>query len=1029
MRILHISDLHYEKSNDYQKVIDALCQDINITAKEKSIDAIVCTGDVANKGKTSKSAEIVSILKQIQAAAEKDCPMIICPGNHDMDLASRDEIYQGIYERITSSQEANKVVSRASSDNIHLFGHIENYIKIARSIDENYYTENLLFFVKKITHNNIKVGFASLNSSWTTKGGGVQDYGHLFIGDTQIDSVLQELNDCQIKIAIMHHTLEWLSADERTAIQRSLSANFDALLCGHNHENNANQLFSNVGTLFTSNTGCIYQSSKYFNGYSIIDLDFQEKKWDVQAREYYYQRNEFDDSLRFARNGRKSYQINNNLETGGIVIPGAVMTAAQQRANTKLLSYSASDVAPKQVGAIFVEPPLALVSEKKFVTQEQDDNKTNELSVSISEIAEKNRDVLFLGKRESGKTILLHQIAVNRFMEFYGNAHLSLIIDIGTLPRLTLNAIIENALTFIDGELTKKDLVGLLNAGNILIGLDNIQLHNHEHVNLISEFCKTYPNARYIFVASEEIIDEMSLDSPPSFGRNPLVVYIHSLKNKQIKELVCKWFGDQSNLSRQKIKTVDQLINKLNIPKTPFLVSVLLWVIEQKPNVNLINQASAVEVLIEGLLEKFKESKSRSEYDSTIQQHFLADFALNIDQKETEWVTSLEFEEFVVQYFKKKGLEVSTRGFTDELLRKGLLFENNRKISFKFDCFRAFFLAKKFSENSNLWKAALDEYKIGKYITELDLFTGLHRNRMDVLEESRVLCHKLLVDSGMSIDLGLVEELGTEGHIFDELRLSAIEKEVFEDEIDDEIRENLTNRVEQPSIASIDHEESRKRQNPTNSNSQLNFISSLRAFSVILRNSELIDDIEMKQACLDDALKFWAQAMLTMLDITRKHKFDLGTESNFNALNINSESELRKFVKLLIPVATMALMAESLATPKLNTFVMQRVRDKQPAIRTFANFLLLDTLTREGANEIKALLKDHGRNSIISQTLFFKLMSMYTFGINNESLVLIRECLAEAFSALRGIKSKENSSIKARFLQHLDRQVKINKED
>ena len=117
-----------------------------------------------------------------------------------------------------------------------------------------------------------KVGIASLNSAWFTKGGGDGDYGKLFIAQHQIERANDALKECDIKIAIFHHPLEWLSPDEKSYIQNTLTNNFDLLLCGHMHNNNASSLASNLGNLFTSNTGCLFQTRDYFNGYSIIEI-------------------------------------------------------------------------------------------------------------------------------------------------------------------------------------------------------------------------------------------------------------------------------------------------------------------------------------------------------------------------------------------------------------------------------------------------------------------------------------------------------------------------------------------------------------------------------------------------------------------------------------------------------------------------------------------------------------------------------------------------------------------------------------
>ena len=61
MKLLHISDLHYQATAHQNQVISALCKDIKAQPK---VDAIVFSGDAAAKGQTTRE-NIESILNGV----------------------------------------------------------------------------------------------------------------------------------------------------------------------------------------------------------------------------------------------------------------------------------------------------------------------------------------------------------------------------------------------------------------------------------------------------------------------------------------------------------------------------------------------------------------------------------------------------------------------------------------------------------------------------------------------------------------------------------------------------------------------------------------------------------------------------------------------------------------------------------------------------------------------------------------------------------------------------------------------------
>lgn len=545
MRFLHISDLHITKSSDHSRTIEALCSDIEKANTAKEVNAIFCTGDIANRGDTSPEAIKLqtSILKKITESAP-GATFICCPGNHDINLRARDEIYNPIFTSIKSPDEANrlveKLIEKGRSD---IWAHLDGYIELSKTVSPHLYSDNILFTTKILALDGVSVGIASLNSTWRTFGGGTKDQNNLYVGERQIELALEEIKSCDLKIALMHHTLDWLAQDEKGRIQRVLADNFDAMLCGHNHNNNATNNTSTLGSLLISNTGCIYETREHYNGYSILDINIPEKQCRIEAREYYHERNSFDLSPRFSEGGSYVFALQKDSSTPHTSISNTAINAALEKANSKLLSFSASDIAPKHLSSIFVEPPLARKSEKNLVAQKNVKKRNENEFVNLHSLSQEEIDILFVGKRESGKSTLLNHIAVNMFMEFHGKARIGLLIDLSTLSKLTTASILTQAIEFLDNEITKKDLISLLDNGEALVILDSFNIHNSQHRRVVEELREKYPQPRYILATNEEVQDDLSLGNLPELKNNPTTIYIHSFKRKQTKELVSKWFG------------------------------------------------------------------------------------------------------------------------------------------------------------------------------------------------------------------------------------------------------------------------------------------------------------------------------------------------------------------------------------------------------------------------------------------------------------------------------------------------------
>ena len=96
--------------------------------------------------------------------------------------------------------------------------------------------------------NGIKVGISSLNSSWRCYGD--DDFQNILLGETQLNDNLKFIQDCEVKIALIHHQLDWLCSFEKKTIKSHIQKDYDLILSGHVHEHQSDMSTGFTGSCF-----------------------------------------------------------------------------------------------------------------------------------------------------------------------------------------------------------------------------------------------------------------------------------------------------------------------------------------------------------------------------------------------------------------------------------------------------------------------------------------------------------------------------------------------------------------------------------------------------------------------------------------------------------------------------------------------------------------------------------------------------------------------------------------------------------
>lgn len=531
---------------------------------------------------------------------------------------------------------------------------------------------------------------------------------------------------------------------------------------------------------------------------------------------------------------------------------------------------------------------------------------------------------------------------------------------------------------------------------------------------MITEFSETYPTVK-IILAAAELSEENSIEHSALTNQFE-VIYIHSFGQNKMRELLNKWFSMKGSDLDDKCRQVSKLLQGLNIPRTPFIVSVLAWVLEQQGRVKHINHSAVIELLIDGLLNKFKESKSLHEHDSHSKKHFLIELAAHFDDIGIEFIGLNDFECFVTNYFKGKGINTKNHEFYDEFFSKGLLYQFNDSVSFKFDCFRSFFLANKFSKEHSLWDKALSPEKVAHYMTEFDYLSGIDRENESLLTSAQTLCDTLFLMT--DIELPDKDYISNNFIGFNSTEMKSISTSINEESIKN---------IETSESPSINHVEARRKPILNADTNKHRFIAALRVFSVTLRNSELINNVELKMQMLEKSLSYWSELMLHELGAIQD--FEKEHSDTQNELPESSKKLVVMMVNTVIPLMYSILATNCLASSKLNSFLENIITSTQKDdvyIKLFACCVLIENRHQDVAKYIDITRKIGKSNKLVDHLLFFSLLNAYFQEIKNGySSKKLKDCLSKSFETIENSPSREKHRRKEQFLFNLEKKARL----
>ena len=240
--------------------------------------------------------------------------------------------------------------------------------------------------------------------------------------------------------------------------------------------------------------------------------------------------------------------------------------------NEHLLSYNTASQAPKSLSEIFVMPNI--VKRKDDIeSDEKEDAKETPIKNLAEIISSKNNFVIF-GTKEAGKTVLLDKILYDILNVVTGANLIPVLLDFNS---------IENDITINIRKYWKKntnETNDLLLNDNIVLLIDNInfEIENINQIQNLSNFLKKFPKTRFIATSLQLYENNFSITPEQQSLLQFERLELKQFKAKQIKTLIQKWFPNSPQYETpKKMNTLINAFMSLNLPRTPFAVSMFLW--------------------------------------------------------------------------------------------------------------------------------------------------------------------------------------------------------------------------------------------------------------------------------------------------------------------------------------------------------------------------------------------------------------------------------------------------------------------
>lgn len=1029
IRIIHISDLHLESetpSFEKEAIITALSLDLKKQVNENTL--LFFTGDLIDKGALNfadkenafyafEKSFIDPILNQNPSLIGK---IFIVPGNHDVYRNKIDKYSEsGLKSELDNVKSLDTFIQSNRLKSKHL-ERVEDYKKWESDFYQKYNSKisSNFEFTYKLTIGKYKVGITCLNSAWLCKD--EFDKENLLLGKNQIENSLSEIKDCQIKLALSHHPLEFFKDFDRETLKVSIYRNYDVLFTGHVHEIASSYTSDLLGNIFisiaNSTIGDFPKERKYVNGYTIVDLE-PNQYITTHYRKFIETHQNFVPNTDIGtEDGKKTFPILKDeklelFEANQKIVEG-IESRFCEKLNDDIIMSSSNTSVNCSIDNLFVEPTI--LNSPQGNLKEEDT-----IRYTIDSILSSDENYIIYGLKESGKTLLIDKMFIESVRRFNQFNKIPILLKYNDFKNRDILKVIREFLAVSSSEI---DNFLLLN--DTILFIDDIILNgkDKEQIDSLKQLILKYPKIQLVATADlilENIIPTDYLDHNEILSFN--VTFIQNFSSKEIKQLIEKWYvGKEVDLQDNMQKLIKSFID-FGLPKTPLSVTLFLWIFEKQEK-QPINNSVLVELFIENLLEKTNIENIYSEtFDFTNKKRLLSFVSkFMYDKGDADYSYAVDYVE-LLNYFKeylKTRFPGQPQKVLDDFIKRGILtYHDDNLVRFKSAFFFHYFLALHFDYDTTFKNEVFSGDNYLSFTEEITYYTGLKRDDLTILNFIQEKLNEAFGD--FNIDIRNNHEKVDK--VLEAKRNNTVTFQIDEKKAEQKLSEKQVDEIYDDSLSAIPVAKSIEKKDSSNQDTKKNIDKVLKLACNILKNSEDVDDFEAKIIAYQNTLVSSISFLMQYRDSLIIHYIKFQKQPDHFPKNIDFHLFIRVF-----PLIHQIVIFNWLGSQKLRPVLTAKIeRDKTTLnVSDFERFLTVfiygDVKGGDYPKMIEKFVKSTKYN-YIKDLSYLKIMSYYHLRNNDKDLDMFYLRLMADIKQEIGQLDKHN---KSKFMQNLEDEKK-----
>jgi len=570
------------------------------------------------------------------------------------------------------------------------------------------------------------------------------------------------------------------------------------------------------------------------------------------------------------------------------------------------------------------------------------------------------------------------------------------------------------------------DFESLLKLGHVCLLFDDVDFGDPKRMAILREFVSNYPKARYIFSSAKSSVAPYGAQINPEMPLHFDLVELCVLRRKDMRLLVAK-----HNTSTDVDTVLDRLqveFQEINLPFTAANGSVLMAIYEEQSNFRPINRSVLIEQFIDTTLRKAAAEQSRREtFDYANKTALLAHVAAHM-AKSNDYVPQRETLRTTMKvYLDRLGLNASIDELISDFFSARIFVSKpDDRVSFRYRAVLEYFIALQMSLDPSFRAWVLEEGRYLQFINEIQYYAGKLRNDAVLVDEIGRRFEQTVQDieaDSKSFDLDQIASFKlprNDSELTDDLLESYLKEPLTTEERDEELEAELPQDVEhrqevfRPSIDGLGQK----------------LVVSLLLYSGVLKNMELIDDVEKRrhlQVLWRGWSIFWLVSLMIVPDIARFRRFRLnGILYDINAPHGMADSELARIISLNMPAGVSKIMAASLGTEKLERQLVEPdlSTSGEPLAYEFLRSALVSDLKLSATpGTLKVALERLSSSPYMSEAMIWKIGEMRRLDrIASNHLDELMAPLATAIANLKGGTPKARGNEKRRQMQRISRE-------